>query len=415
MQSTLMLLVVFLAAQIGDRYPDLSPPPAEETPAEATTETPPSDAPADDSTDVTSNLFDEIDATAQPLSTPPDSNPLSSEESPVIDSPTTTPGSSAPAFGATTPPATQPPRTPATTETAPPSSETDPAKLLASFLEPPLGEQLKGTPITLAQAVNNSLSRNEQTQRVIAYWELSQAIANYYLALDDRTKLVALEQAITQPGPEWELAKQTAENRVQLARDRARVAQENLAAMMGNVTFGFMPLPSDAPFSDAYETRYAEIFQNRPSQLAQQLNELLPRAYTDLSTRTLEIADARKWMFQVSDARSPQSDGSDLLMAFELFSARRRMFVGAVKEYNLGIVRYTEVATPGTLDTDRLVAMLIRTGSSPASTFDTEVQRANAVEGLNDSSSVAPQTPSVSGWQGVPTNGSERSILVPKS
>jgi hypothetical protein len=407
---------VFLAAQIGDRYPDLSPPPAEETPAEATTETPTTDAPTGDSTDVTSNLFDEIDATAQPLATPPDSNPLSTEASPDFNTPTTTtPGSSAPALGATTPPATQPPRTPATREAASPSSETDPAKLLASFLEPPLGEQLKGTPITLAQAVNNSLSRNEQTQRVIAYWELSQTIANYYLALDDRTKLTALEQAITQPGPEWELAKQTAESRVQLARDRARVAQENLAAMMGNVTFGFMPLPSDAPFSDAYETRYAEIFQNRPSQLAQQLNELLPRAYADLSTRTLEIADARKWMFQVSDARSPQSDGGDLLMAFELFSARRRMFVGAVKEYNLGIVRYTEIATPGTLDTDRLVAMLIRTGSSPANTFDADVQRANAEEGLNESSGLTPQNPRVSDWQAVPTNGSERSILVPKS
>ncbi len=413
MQFTFLFLAMFLAGQLGDLSPESATPPAPTAAAHSATETPASESPVVESPSATSNLFDQIDAEAQPLAPPLATNPLGTAETSDPNTSTLTTPSDTPFFGATPPPAAHAPRAPVNTETVLPESESDPAKLLASFLEPPLGEQLKGTPLNLAQAVNHSLSRNEQTQRVIAYWELSQAIANYYLALDDRTKLAALEQAITQPGPEWELAKQTAESRVQLARDRARVAQENLAALMGNVTFGFMPLPSDAPFSDAYESRYAEIFQNRPSPLAQQLNELLPRAYADLSTRTQEIADARKWMFQVSDARSPQSDGSDLLMAFELFSARRRMFVAAVKEYNLGIVRYTEIATPGTLDTDRLVAMLIRTGSSPASTFDADVQRANAEEGIN--TNTQPQRPGVSEWQPVPSNGLEHSILVPRS
>src|SRR5690606_30948050 len=129
------------------------------------------------------------------------------------------------------------------------------------------------------------------------------------------------------------------------------------------------------PFTGRYETRYEQIFLGRSSALAQQLNEFLGRAHEDLSTRTHEIAMARQWMFTVSDRRSPQSDGNELLKAYELFALRRRAFVSAVRDYNLAIVRYTEIATPGTLDTERLVAMLIRTGSSPGTTFDRDVQR----------------------------------------
>jgi hypothetical protein len=92
------------------------------------------------------------------------------------------------------------------------------------------------------------------------------------------------------------------------------------------------------------------------------------------------------------------------------------MFLGAVKEYNLGIVRYTEIATPGTLDTERLVAMLIRTGSSPENTFDSDVQRANAEETANpsDSSSIPPAG-RADGWNSAPQSNAERSILVPRS
>ena len=414
MHATMLILMALLTAQVAtptdERYPSQQPPTTEANnqPAAESEAAEPSDEPLA----TESNLFDTFDTSAQPLP--------GSTDAPAADTtqPPFAPGASSPLDFGNQPPAglgTQPaqtPQAPSTATTSAPESETDPTKVLAGLLEAPLGSQLQGTPLTLAQAIENATSRADQTQRVVAYWELSQAVTNYYLTLDDRTKLTALRQGVTLAGAEWELATQSTDDRVQLALDRVGVAQQYLAQLMANANPGFSPLPADLPFTGRYETRYEQIFVGRMSPLASRLNEFLGRAHEDLSTRTHEIALARTWMFAVSDRRSPQSDGNELLKAYELFSLRRRAFVGAVKDYNLAIVRYTEIATPGTLDTERLVAMLIRTGSSPGTTFDRDVQRVNAEESASplDSSSI----PSEAGWGSSRQTSTERSILVPR-
>ena len=52
-----------------------------------------------------------------------------------------------------------------------------------------------------------------------------------------------------------------------------------------------------------------------------------------------------------------------MIIALELLALNRRAFVQIAKDYNLQISRYTRLATPGDIDTGRLVAMLIRTSS----------------------------------------------------
>jgi hypothetical protein len=416
MQTTMLMLLALITSQVGglgDRYPEQ--PAAEEaqtdaskspaaTAEDSTTESAPgaSESTAEEPATSNSNFFDEIDA-AQPLSkeTAEDSaTARQAESTPQISRPDTSALGIQPSFSAQGPTATAP------------ETETDPAKVLAGMLETPLEGALTGTKLTLAQAVDNALSRADQTQRVVAYWDLSQAVADYYLAYKERTELAALRQGISLPSPDWETARANTEARLQLATDRVHAAQAYLGAVTGNTTPGFAPLPADVPFCGPYETRYAQLFQSRSSALAEQLNELLPRLHSELLTCTVDIAEARKWMFTASDRRGLQSDGNELLKAYLLFTARRQQFLDAVREYNIGIVRYTETATPGTVETERLVAMLIRTGSSPQTTFDTDVQRANAEEGagLNDSSSSTP----AAGWGSTKQTSTERSILVPR-
>lgn len=416
MQTTVLMLLALFTSQLGglgDRYTnqpadsaaasDTTATPVEQDSAATTPESTVSEttAPASEPATSPANVFDEIDAAAEPLSSATDVAP-----------PAATPAESSSSFDLGSQPnfSAQPP---ATANATTPQTETDPAKVLADMLAAPVEGALPGTKLSLAQAVDNALSRAEQTQRVAAYWDLSQAVAGYYLAYKERTELVALKQGISLPAPDWETAVASSEARLQLARDRVRVAQEYLATLMGNTTIGFAPLPIDVPFCGPYETRYAQLFQSRASTLAEQLNELLPRLHGDLSARTADIAAARKWMFAASDRRGLNSDGNELLKAYELFAARRRLFLEAVKQYNLGIVRYTEIATPGNVDTERLVAMLIRAGRSPGATFDRDVQRAGAEEGasLDDSSNAAPTT----GWGSTRQSSTERSILVPKS
>jgi hypothetical protein len=450
MQTTMLMLLALITSQLSDlddRYPGQTPPAATADAADSSTaddkpatEDPPAAAPitepaatsdsatgqqtttgpatTSNPTAPNSSFFDEIDAAAEPLGNSTSSTPLNS--TPLNSTPLgSTPLSSTPGETSIAPPSslgtqpnlnTQPSTTVAPTS---PEMETNPTKVLAAMLEAPLEGALAGTKLTLAQAVDNSLSRADQTQRVVAYWDLSQAVAEYYLALDDRMKLSALRQGITLPSPDWETARMNADARLELARAAVHAAQAYLGAVTGNTMPGFAPLPADLPFTGPYETRYAQLFQSRSSDLAEQLNELLPRLYSDLSTSTADIADARKWIFLASDRRTPQNDGNELLKAYELFSARRRQFLDAVMEYNQGIVHYTEIATPGNVDTERLVAMLIRTGSSPSATFDRDIRRAGAEEGasLNDSSS----TDSPTGWGSATQSSTERSILVPKS
>lgn len=406
MQSTLIVLVLLLSAQLGERYPAQST--ADETsqsaPASEGANQPASAVPAQSQEPQTAsdNLFNETGDTDRALQS---------------DSQTSEPPSqTAPGQSTTLPvePA-QPPVNPQRPVTAVPRV-TDPAEILSGILDPPLDGRLQGTSLTLTQAIESSTDRQEQTERVITYWQLSEAVAKYYLAYKERTELTDLRKAITLPGSDWNSAHQNAEARVLLAGSRVRFAQEHLAQLMGNTSQGFAPLPGDVPFCGSYETRYDQIFLNRTSVLAESLDKLLPQSHEQLTRLALEIAAAREWMFHVSDNRSPQSDGGELLKAFELFAATRRMFVSAVNEYNEAIVRYTEIATPGTLETDRLVGMLIRTGGSQATTYDTEVRRAGAEESAdpNDSSGIQPKGPGVSGWTPRSSRG-ERSILVPRS
>jgi hypothetical protein len=398
MQTTLSFLLLFLAGQLGERYPDQSPAGGNDPAKETTTDTG-ADTNADVGTPPSRNPFD----IAEPLSSAtvteaPEESAAApvKEEAPdrtTYDSLNTEPAA---------PAATVPAITAAT-----------PAEILNGYLEAPIESQLKGTSLPLAGALVNAVNRTEQSQRIAAYWDFSQAVAGYYLAFKERTELVTLQQGITLPNPAWQTARQAADARLQLALDRARVAQEYISLLMGNATAGFSPLPADQPYCGAYETQYAQLFKNRSSLLAERLNDLLPRSYQDLSTRIDEIESARQWMFKMSDARSPQSDGTELLKAYELYAVRRRMFLDAVKDYNMAILRYTEIATPGTLETERLVAMLIRTGSSPQSTFDSDVRRATSEEAAssNDSSSAVPLGELNSGSQ----TSVERSILVPRS
>lgn len=398
MQTTFTFLLLFLAAQLGERYNEQDLQSGSDPVEETSTETG-ADPSSETSPPPSRNPFD----IAEPLSSATDTDPTDREA--AESSTEVTPGRT------TYDSLIAEPATPLVT--APVAISSTPADVLKSYLDSPVESQLKGTPLALADILTNAVNRTEQSQRIAAYWDFSQAVAEYYLALKEHTELVTLQQGITLPNPAWQQARDTVDARLQLALDRARVAQEYVTLLTGNTTPGYTTLPADQPYCGAYETQYAQLFKNRSSMLAEQLNELLPRSYQDLSVRASDIETARQWMFKMSDARSPQSDGTELLKAYELYAARRRMFLEAVKDYNMAILRYTEIATPGTLETERLVAMLIRIGSSPQSTFDSDVQRATSEEEASGASS--PNATPLSGIGSDPQTSVERSILVPKS
>jgi len=292
-----------------------------------------------------------------------------------------------------------------------------PAELLRGLSADPLRGRLVGTELSLADAVSSARSRAEQTARVESYWELSAAVANYNLAVRAATELEALQNNISQPSNAWDEARLALTSRIQVARRSAEAAQFRLQSLLGRSEASNLPLPSDSPHCGAYQTRYDQNFAGRPAAEAAQLNELLPKLYEDLLKQAKEIAADQQWLQTVDRQRNPQSDGTVLLKTYELVNLRRSAFIDAVSQYNTSITRYAELATPGEVGADRLVAMLI--GRPRVQTrIDSEVTRTSAEEPATNQNN--PQTPPKTFAEKnpiedksaiTPADGVERSIL----
>ncbi|NOY42404.1 MAG: hypothetical protein GXP26_11280 [Planctomycetes bacterium] len=263
------------------------------------------------------------------------------------------------------------------------SPQLKPLQLMRSFLEEPLRGKLVGTPWALADVVQGAPSRAEQTRRVEAYWELTATVAQYHIALQDVVRLKTLQASVRQPSPQWEMELQSLEAQVQVAGRTAKVAQHRLQRLLGRSADESLPLPSDMPHCGAYGTRYNEIFSERHSKLAGQLNELLPLNYQAIQSQAAGVVAANQWLQTVSQTRNPNTDGRGLLKAFELLALRRNAFVDAVRDYNVNIASYAEVASPGEVGTGRLMAMLMHLSPEQRQSWDSQgIRRASAEEPL---------------------------------
>ena len=294
-----------------------------------------------------------------------------------------------------------------------------PVDLFEMLSRPPVSGRLGGELVTLTEAVATASSRAEQTAIVEAYWKLSTALIDYYLSVREATELSTSLQGITTPGADWQEARRAQASQLQVKRRTAELAQYELHRLMKSSAIDGLPLTVDLPHAGAYETRYKENFGDRQSSRAERLHELIPAAYENLKLQALQIASDERWLQLVSRQRSPQSDGTGLLKTHELLSLRRREFVQAVRDYNLQIARYSELATPGRVGTQRLVAMLIENPSLSApggersgvatTSGEEPVQRESAPRGGNRT--FAPQERDVRREPAAEIEG-QRSILV---
>lgn len=241
-----------------------------------------------------------------------------------------------------------------------------PSAMMRAMLTPPQDSRLAGQPMTLEAVVASAASRAEQTQRVETYWDLCSSVADYYLGLREQEELRRLRSLVPTLGPAGQQAENELAVRVGTSHRAAVASQYRLASWIGPSTG--LPLPSDTPHCGSYHTHYQEIFAGRTSVEAQELSALLPLRYTELKDAAAAVTRAEEWLNQVAAARSNTSDTTGTLRALELLALRRRAFVQIVRDYNRRIARYSELATPGQIDANRLIGMLIKRDSSSTAT-----------------------------------------------
>jgi len=313
-------------------------------------------------------------------------------------------------------PAAPPASTPPEAGTARLAKVVAPVELLRALSKPAGAEKLAGTQLSLAETVQSAGTRHEQTRRVKLYWELSQSVAEFRLVALEAVQLKSIYDGLgfAQRNPTWQQAQQTIAARSKAARSAVRVAQLRLQKELERTSDGNLPLPSDLPHCGAYQTRFEEIFQGRTSGEAQQLSQLLPLRHQELQQRALSTVAALESYSSVSQQRSPQSDGTELLKAYENLALQRCAFVATAYQYNANIVRYTALAVPQKVGAVRLVAMLIP--SEAKSSSDRQlggnwqrgaIQRATAEQALPESGAQS------SGQRTFVEEGRSRALRVP--
>jgi hypothetical protein len=235
------------------------------------------------------------------------------------------------------------------------------------MLTAPAGSRLTGRPLKLADIVVGASSREAQSQRINAYWDLCSAVADYYLGVREQDDLQRLRSTAGGVGPAWEQAAAEMGVRLGTSQRAAVASQYRLASLIGGGDGASLPLPVDMPHCGDYYARFDQVFAGRANPEAQQLSELLPMRYTELCDAALGVTRAEEFLSAVASQRG--GDGTGTLRALELLALRRRAFVQIARDYNRRIERYTELASPGQIDSERLIGMLImRSGATNTAT-----------------------------------------------
>jgi hypothetical protein len=268
-----------------------------------------------------------------------------------------------------------------------------PSQLMAELMKAPANAPLAGTPMTLGEAVRDSRTRADQTQRARAYWDLAASVADYYLAVLEAQELDAYRAGISAPSQQWDVRIADSKTRIEAARLNAQSAQLQLHNLLGGAATT-LPLPADVPHCGRYNAEYAEIFASRPDPTAKKLAEVLSLRHSELRAMNRAIDDAKALVESAVATRHPSSDGGELLTAQQLLALQRRQFVARAREYNQEIAAYTELAAPSQVAPSRLVAMMIRTSTTTDQLpwRDAPVEPASAVEPA-EPASVADATP----------------------
>ena len=263
----------------------------------------------------------------------------------------------------TTPAAFENTGSPYSAAPAPPPGAMKPSQMMRAMLATPTtGSQLTGQPMALVEVVGGARTRAEQTQRVLAYWDLCSSVADYYLGIRERDELRGLQSTAPSGAATWQQADKELVVRLVTSHRAALASQMRLASLIGRG--GSLPLPADAPHCASYLTHFERVFSTGAPAEARELNQLLAARYVELQGACLAVTRAEDWLDSVARASGNNAEAEGNQRALELLALRRRAFVQIARDYNYRIARYAELATPGQVSAERLTGMLINTTTS---------------------------------------------------
>ncbi|QDS99417.1 hypothetical protein [Adhaeretor mobilis] len=250
--------------------------------------------------------------------------------------------------------------------------------LIQQLSDTSVAPNLQGVSLSLADAVRDALTREAQTQRIAAYWDLSFSINSYHLATREADELRGVMRNVATPTLSMKQNEQDLEIRLAATERAMLAAQTRLQKLMGNNAH--LPIPVDPPLCSSYETNYDQLFGQQISPAAKYLNDLIPVRYQQLVSEAESVGESYQQLAELSKQGPAASSAESLWQAHRVFSLGRRSFLNTVYDYNQDIAQYSQLARPQRLETQRLVAMHIGTAGEAFSGADTSVIPATAEE-----------------------------------
>lgn len=247
----------------------------------------------------------------------------------------------------------------------PPDAATE---VMTRAISPPEGAAVAGHPVTLAEAL--AIVRDTDGQRAVvhAYWNAVAKIAQYNIRSRGRT---ILERLDARSGDE--LALRAARESAAAAVDEAQVAAIAAQHELGQKAFlplapNELPLPTDPPCAGPYETRYDELFANRPAPgQARLIHRTLPLRHTAIEHRAGAVQAAAGHLDASQAAyRLGSASLESVLSAMAAWIREENAFMRSVRDYNHDIADYATVVLTGPTDSATLVSVLIGRPPQPA-------------------------------------------------
>ncbi|MEQ8835294.1 MAG: hypothetical protein RID07_00655, partial [Lacipirellulaceae bacterium] len=274
-------------------------------------------------------------------------------------------------------PAPLPPRSSTRSRTTTPEMAEILLKQLSSV---PDGVTLPGEPVSLADVVRDASTRRAQTDRISAYWDLSYAVADFYLAAREATEIDSIVRQAGITMASFEAEELALKTRLAATQQAVVLAQARLKRLLGSYE---SPIPADLPLCDSYETNYDRIFAESVSEAApsfdtaRSLDQLIPLRYQQVLS---DAATVERGYQELAAAGNQAVSVDAPLSAHRTFSLARRAFLKTVYDYNHDIAEYSQLARPQRLTASRLVAMHIGTAEEVFSGADSNVLPATAIE-----------------------------------
>ncbi|MGL4942386.1 MAG: hypothetical protein ACRC46_04260 [Thermoguttaceae bacterium] len=311
--------------------------------------------------------------------------PSSSPSPPTLRSPASSPTSpTSPAFPISLTPETDPqttPRPPVKIVGEPPASVllqrpelarsvADPQHPFFGLVGPPrtTDTRIEGTPLTLYTVLQSTRQPLRRLQRITAYWDATESLANYHLRCAFETQLqLWMESLKKSPSRSVETesmlallvpAQQLAASERRAAEVRFIKQQHRFAEVLsGGEPTDVLPIPCDFPLVKPYDTKLDAIARQRGvSQRARELDAQLPMEHLLLG-HCRDATVAAEEMFRIVYER--QSSLMDALVALRQVMSARQELVAQTVAYNKMIAEYVTETVSSDASPYRLLSALV--------------------------------------------------------